>query len=260
MPPHHLTGLPASLPAATAIAIVYEDGVRFEIDASASTVWCSWPPSSTVEDVATYLLGPILALVLRLRGTVCLHASAVITDGGAVLFVGAAGSGKSTTVAALAKAGCAVIADDVAALAVSDGSFAVWPAYPALRLWPDAVASLYGSPDAMPLLTPNWDKRKLDLAAQNREFPTRPVPLAAICLLGDASAGDAEMKRIAAGGNAVMRLVANSYPATLLDARLRAEEFKVLAQLAAAVPVYALSLPDDVTRIAASLEGLLVTA
>jgi hypothetical protein len=265
LPPRDLTRVPTSLPAAVpdetpALAIVYDDGVRFEIDGAARTIWCSWPPTSTLEDVATYLLGPILALVLRLRGTVCLHGSAAIVDGGAVLFVGAAGSGKSTTAAALAQAGCSVIADDVAALDMIDGGFAVRPAYPALRLWPDAVASLYGSADAMPLLTPNWDKRKLDLTARDMDFPSRPVPITTIYLLGPCSDGHGEVKRVAPGRETLLNLVANSYPSTLLDARLRAEELTVLAQLAASVPVYTLSLPDDVTRIAASLDDLMVSA
>src|SRR5207244_5075364 len=62
----------------------YRDDTRFVIDRAASTVWSTWPPASTPEDTATYLLGPILAFVLRCRGTLALHASAVAIDGRAV--------------------------------------------------------------------------------------------------------------------------------------------------------------------------------
>ena len=50
-----------------AYAFHYRDGTRFLIDGS--TVWSTWPSSSTAEDAATYLLGPVLAFVLRRRGT-----------------------------------------------------------------------------------------------------------------------------------------------------------------------------------------------
>ena len=50
-------------------------------------------------------LGPVFAFVLRLRGAVTFHASAV-RIGDAVAFLGPQGAGKSTTAAALALRGC----------------------------------------------------------------------------------------------------------------------------------------------------------
>ena len=53
---------------------------------------------------------------LRLRGVPALHASAVAVGGAALAVVGSAGAGKSTTAAARAARGHAVVADDVLAL------------------------------------------------------------------------------------------------------------------------------------------------
>src|SRR5579862_2093768 len=79
----------------------YSDGVRFWIDRRYANIWCKFPETLTLADAAVYLLGPVLGLLLRLRGVVCLHASAVSLGGRAVAFAGPAGAGKSTTAAAL---------------------------------------------------------------------------------------------------------------------------------------------------------------
>src|SRR5215475_1700034 len=47
----------------------YGDGSEFFVDYSGSQIWCAWPDPLTVDDAATYLLGPVLACVLRLKGT-----------------------------------------------------------------------------------------------------------------------------------------------------------------------------------------------
>src|SRR5688500_12496033 len=56
------------------LRIAYADGTRILIDAPASRIWARGPDGATVEDTGTYLLGPALGLVLRLRGVTCLHA------------------------------------------------------------------------------------------------------------------------------------------------------------------------------------------
>ena len=113
----------------------------------------------------------------------CLHASAVAFGQQAVAFVGAEGAGKSTTAAALALRGHAILSDDVVALAEHDGSFFVAPAYPYLSLWPEAVQCIYGSPEALPRFSSNYDKRCLSLEKQELHFEERSLPLATIYVL-----------------------------------------------------------------------------
>ena len=95
--------------------LVYFDGMQFWMDRHGTKLWASWPSESSVEEAATYLLGPVLGLLLRFRGITCLHASAVAIDGSVIAFVGAEGAGKSTTAAAFARAGFAAVSDDVVA-------------------------------------------------------------------------------------------------------------------------------------------------
>ena len=149
------------------LRLAYFDGTQFWLDRDGTEVWATWPENLQIEDAATYLLGPVLGILLRLRGVTCLHASAVAFGERAVAFVGSEGAGKSTTAAALAQHGHAILSDDVVALAEHDGSFFVHPAYPYLCLWPESVESLYGSPDALPQFSANYEKRFLSLGNKN---------------------------------------------------------------------------------------------
>jgi len=132
----------------------YSDDTEFLIDRQGARVWCAWPDNLTLEDTATYLLGPVMGFVLLLRGTICLHASAIAVGDRAIAIAGFAEAGKSTTAATFAKLGYPVLADDVVTLQEFEGNFLVQPAYPSIRLWPDSVEALYGSLDALPRITP----------------------------------------------------------------------------------------------------------
>jgi hypothetical protein len=154
----------------------YSDQTEFVVDRHGARIWASWPESLPLEDTATYLLRPVFGFVLGLRGVSCLHASVVVVGGRAVALLGPAEAGKSTTAAVFALQGYPVLSDDVAALLDWQGRVLVQPAYPQLRLWPSSVAALYGSPDALPTLTPMWEKCRLDFTGAGYHFEEQPVP------------------------------------------------------------------------------------
>jgi hypothetical protein len=212
-----------------AFRFVYSDGVAFLVNSSGSDVRMQWPERFTVEDAATYLLGPIFGFLLRLRGVVSLHASGVLIGETAIALLGQAGAGKSTTAAAFAQRGYDVITDDVFALADCGVRFFVEPGYATLRLWPESVAALWGSPDALPPITPNWDKRYLDLRNGRFRFATTRVPVSAIYVLGERRHERAPA--IGPEGEPFMALLPNTYCNYLLDRRARAHEFDVLSRL-----------------------------
>lgn len=226
---------------------VYADGTTIAIDQSGSTVWATWRHPATIEDAATYLLGPTLGLVLRLRGVVCLHASAVNIGGKAILLAGPSGAGKSSMAAAFVQRGRSVLTEDVAALAEQGGSFEVQAGYPRVRLWSPSVHGLFGAPDALPLLTTTWDKRFLDLSGANAGFQPQPLPVGGIYLLGPRST-EPRLQRLAER-EAMVQLVANTYANHLLTPAMRAHEFDVLARLVRIAPVYMLHPVDDLAAI-----------
>src|SRR5687768_9954920 len=213
----------------------YADETEFLIDNAGTEIGCCWREPLTIEDAATYLLGPVMGFVLLLRGVVCLHASAVVIDSEAIALVGPAGSGKSTTAAAFSSRGFSILAEDVVALDHDADRFLVRPAYPCIRLWPASVKALYGDESHLPKLTPNWDKRYLDLTGR---FPTKSVPLSAIYVFGERrDESDAPFVQPLDCTDALLSLIANTYTNYLIDKNMQARQFDLLTRVLANVPV-----------------------
>jgi hypothetical protein len=83
-----------------------------------------------------------LPVALLQRGSVVMHASAVVVDGQAAIFLGSRSTGKSTTAAAFHLKGYPVLADDIIGIRLDDESPTVLPGVPQLRLESEAVAAL----------------------------------------------------------------------------------------------------------------------
>ncbi len=229
--------------------LAYSDGTQFWLNREGTEIWATWPENLTIEDVATYLLGPVLGLLLRLRGVTCLHASAVAFGEQAVAFVGSEGAGKSTTAAALALRGHAILSDDVVALAERNGSFFVHPAYPYLCLWPESVQSLYGSADVLPQFSASYEKRRLALGKQELRFEERPLPLGAIYILGERRGDPAPLVEEITPQQAFLSLVANTFATSILDSNMRAKEFESLGRLVPSVTIRQLYAHEDASRL-----------
>ena len=239
------------------VAFCFSDGTEFFVAPRGDHIWTVWCPPHTVEDMATYLHGPILGYVLRLRQTVALHASAVAVGERAIAFVGGPGAGKSTTAACFALKGFTVLADDVSAIDHHAGGFSVRPAYPHLRLWPASVTSLLGHVDALRPITPNWDKRDFPLL-EHQAFEKSPLPLAAVYWLGDRSNDDrAPYMEPVSPREAFIFLVGNTYGNTLLDASMRAHEFEVLTRMSSQVPIRRVIPHESPDRIGTLCDAIL---
>ena len=260
-----LTGDPAFIVTAFGamkfFELTYTDGTRFVVDAAGSRVWGTWTPPLVFEDLVTYLLGPVMGFVLRRRSVTPLHASVVNVDGRAIVFGGAALAGKSTTAAALALRGVPVLCEDVAPLKEDASGFFVEPAYPRVCVWPDAAQKLLGEEDALPRLTPNWEKRFLALDGVQAKFETERLPLGAVYLFS-CRTPDSDAPRVEELGprEALLELVQNTYMNWLLDRQQRADEFDLLARLVASVPVRRIVPHQDAARLGALCELLLEDA
>lgn len=229
----------------------YGDGARFAVRRDGSEVWADWPENYTLEDACTYLLGPIMGFVLRLRGIICLHASAVAVGGCAVVFVGASGAGKSTLAAALGLRGFPVLSDDIVALTEKPASFLVQPGYPRVNLWPDSVRALFGSEDTLPSITPTWDKRYLGLDHNGSQFARQPLPLRVIYFLGARhTVLNGRVVEEVFGREAFMSLVANTYVNHILDRDMRSREFDVLSRVVVSIPMRRVRYAFDSTALA----------
>jgi hypothetical protein len=238
--------------------LIFGDQTEFVIDPAGTEIYARWPNSCTFEDALIYLQGPVLGLALRLRGVTSLHASAVAVGDRAVAVVGSAGMGKSTTAAAFARQGRAVVTDDLLALADQGSSFHVQPGLPRVLLWPDSAEALWGDAEVLPRIVPTWSKRYLDLTQPDYNFCSEPLQLGAIYVLGERGAPNSKASiEPLEGTKALIHLVANTYANRLLDAQMRARELEVLGRLVTHVPIRLVHAPDDRKSVPDVCEAIL---
>jgi hypothetical protein len=189
------------------------------------------PGHYTIDDLAAYALGPVLAVALHLQGAVLLHAAAVAIGGKAILFAGDSGSGKSTIAAILHRLGYRVLSDDVTE--VADGE--ALASLAAIRLWPDVVEALYGPAGAFPDRAPSWEKKMVAVA------PADSCPIGAILFLEE-RADSPRIERLAPR-DGWQRLMADTYTSRLPDPRMARRIFEQTSALADRIPMFAFSPP-----------------
>lgn len=246
---------------AGALRLHYTDGVEFFIDGAGTEIWADWRPEVlTIDEVSSYLLGPVMGLALCLRGRICLHASGVVIDGRAVALVGPPGAGKSTTAAAFGAFGHGVLSDDIVTLTDTGPKLLAHPGYPRLRLWPESLAALAELGTAVPALPAGWGQQRyhLDISREDYAFQTAALPLAAVYVLAPRSTAErAPFVEPLPGNQALMALVANTFAGRLLDRAMRAREFDVFSRIATSLPVRRLTPHADVRRLPALCDAVL---
>lgn len=235
----------------------YDSGARFAVRHDGREIWAEGPEGYSVEDLATYLVGPVMGFVLRLWGILPLHASAIAVDGRAIALVGSQGAGKSTTAAAFAKMGFAILSEDVVAVIEEGKRQMVQPGYPRVNLWPESAETIFGCVHGLPQVTPTWGKHFLALNVSQHQFQEKPLELAAAFILRDRIPGALKPKieRIAPS-SALTLLVANTCANYLLDAAMRRTEFLQLGQMLRKTPVFQVCPPDDPSRVLELCEAI----
>lgn len=188
-----------------------------------------------------FILGAVMGVVLHQRGFLVLHASAVALGGEAVAFVGQKRWGKSTMAATLHDRGHSLMADDVVALEVHHHRpIQVQPAFPQIKLWPDAITCIGKQPDDLPRLGARLEKRNHQLSSG---FMSDILPLKHIYVLGQ---GDDIAIQPLQPQEIIQHLLQNSYVTrfgqTLLQER-GTSHFKQLMILAQQVPLFRLLRP-----------------
>ena len=229
----------------------YSEGAVFRVDRGAHRVDAWWTPPLTAVDAASYLVGPVLAFVLRLRDRVPLHASGVAIDGRAVLFAGDPGAGKSTTAAAFASLGFPVLSDDIVPLAPTSAGPLAWPGHPRVGLWDDSAAALFTGQAPLPPYSDSYTKRYLDLDGGRLRFQPTPLPLGAVFVFDSEEQTEGRALRPLGQCEALVTLVRHTYGSYLIDMFHRGRELDVLAGVVRAVPVWRLCFGatlGDLTR------------
>jgi predicted ATPase len=194
----------------------------------------------------------VLTFLLHSREITTLHGSAVALDGRGVILVGSCGSGKSTTAAALASKGWAVLCDDLVPISrdAERKAMFVLPGIAAPSLLPDAFERLSIASVREPSGCERPSKRRMQARRQ-----ASPVPLAAIFCLEPGDVEEPVITKIS-GYRKVSLLVQhlNSIPG-LDDAK---DQLVNIFELQAMTDLFLIVRPkrkDSLAAVAALIEG-----
>lgn len=200
-------------------------------------------PGVDAGEVRVYLLGSGLAMYLMNQGYFTLHAG-TITDGTkCITFMGESGVGKSTTCTYFIDRGYRLLADDVSLVKLSTQTVPlVYPALPALKLWPDSLKQLCRDPESLPMVFNNEDKRRLIL--KDAFSSEGNVPLSAIFLLEPDAQVEQAMLTPLYGKACFDAIASNTYRSEAVTwLGQTANHFQFCTQLARQVPVFRLQRP-----------------
>jgi hypothetical protein len=231
--------------------LVYSGQATFLIDRSGERVierWSGSRDSEAADDVAR----SVLAFVLRVRGSVPLHASAVANGGEAILFVGDSWSGKSSTAAACCTLGYALVSDDIVRLDMSGDDVVAYPSHSRVSVWGDSAAVLFGASDQ-----DAYRKRQVDVVDAGYAFHATPARIRAVYVLAErTAAGQAPAVRDLAVREALITLVCHTHGGSFLDQEMRVRELDVIARLVERVPVRELTFSDSLDDLVSSCRTL----
>lgn len=219
-----------------------------------------WPRPGVDEALVSLpLLGPVMGVLLERRGLLTLHGSAVALSSGVAVFLGDKGAGKSTTAAALIRAGKTLLTDDIVAIDCA-ASPVLYPAYPQVKLTEEASASIAVVGEAMARPHPAFEKQRVRVDAPFSLAPRRPS--AALVL----ERGEAFGLHPLNGGAALTALIRFSYATRfgreLMSGRSAADHLRQCAALSRKIAVCRLVVPNDLAALAelpAWLEGEVAT-
>jgi hypothetical protein len=178
-----------------------------------------------------------ICTLLSLRGDLALHAAAVETEGGAIVFCGPTMRGKSTLARALGEAGCRVLGEDGIAVELSEAGPIAHPGARGVRMRE----------------TDSQGGVRTALAEDPGPGEPGACPVKAVVLLGERGA-ELSVERLEPA-RALALLTPN-----LIHSGGRgsiAAAFQRLATLLGSAPAFEVSLPDDLELLPGACRALL---
>ena len=143
------------------------------------------------EAMLAYLLVDALSFSMVRLGREPLHATAVVTDRGAIAFLGNSGDGKSTLSALFLQSGAKLVTDDMLVLTRVTSRWLAEPGPPRIKLYRQMAERIFGRVDGGIPMNSATDKLIIPWAPTH--VSTEAVPLVAMYLLDEA--GDAGSPR-----------------------------------------------------------------
>ena len=203
------------------------------------------------ETIRHLFLNQVIPLILSERGKLVLHASAVVTPKGAIVFLGETGQGKSTLTASFAQRGFSVLTDDCLLVEEQNGQLFGIPSYPGLRLWPDSISALFGNKSRLPRVAHYTDKKRFTARDGQLQFSMEPVPLHKIYVLVATEQSEPSMPTIdqLSPRDAFIELIAYSYRLRVSGHKRLNKEFERIGRAASSLSLSRLTSPTNLSLL-----------
>jgi hypothetical protein len=198
-------------------------------------------PDTDDDSVRMFLLGSVMGALLHSRGFLVLHANAIVVNGGAVLFMGESGVGKSTTAAAFNLKGYPIAADDICAIDINSEHPMLYSGFPQVKLWADACEKLEKDATNLRRIRPQLEKYVLPLGEQ---FCSEALPLKRLYILNTTNTKEFKLQEISSAEK-FMALGHQTYrPAFMKAMGLQGNHLRQCARVAARIPLVRVTRPS----------------
>ncbi len=232
-----------------ATCVRWKDVGEFRISTDGRSI-TGWPAAaSSAESFLVYMLGQALSFALVIQGFEPLHATAIVVDESAVVFLGESGFGKSSLAACFLDAGYHLLTDDLLVLDDSGGRMLAYPGPARINLFPKVAGRFLPAARQCPPLNGGTAKAILPIDRASR---TSPAELRAIYVLApprDVCRREGVSSQTLSAREAFIELVKSAFNRRLADAGRLRRQFEAMTRLANAFPVRRLAYPRSLDRL-----------
>jgi hypothetical protein len=200
------------------------------------------------------LLGPVMAVIVHLRGNLVLHGSALTVDSASAIFLGDKGAGKSTIAGAMIANGHQLLTDDVVAIdCEAQAGPRILPGYPMVKLTDAALdAFRLNAISLLPTEIGGFDKRRTRI---DSAFPSAPSPARVAYVLARGETAAIEPLSPLEGYQAMLRYsYMTRFGAAALSGAAAAQHMRQCARLAETIKIARLVTPNSLARLADAVE------
>lgn len=216
-------------------------------------------PENTIRHL---LLDQVLPRCMAHQGNLMLHASAVRTSKGLILFTGASGAGKSTLAGYFHRSGNIAVSDDCMLIKEVKGRIIAIPSYSGVRLWQDSQDYLFSSDQQTHDMAHYSSKQRIPLSDQDMDSTGNVFPVVAVIFLSlpGYSRGNIELgftpisKR-----EGYIELLKQIYQLDVTDTQRLGHAAQSLRQVVQKTPLYKINIPRDYTSLPAARQMILDT-
>ena len=230
---------------------------EFVVPADGRTIVCRQFDVATAESFYVYLLGQALSFALVRQGLEPLHATAIVVEHGAVVFLGDSGLGKSTLAACFLASGHRLLTDDLLVLNETSGRILAYPGPARIKLFPNLARKYMGRAASGVPMNPFTLKTILPL--QPEQTCATPVPLRAIYSIAAVDDLWKSAIRIEALSprEAFLELSKNTFNSRILDTERLERQFTGTGHLVSTTPVRQIFYPRVLARLPVVCKALL---